>query len=302
MRQLICAACLAAMPLAMIMPPSTFAAAVTANFTSTDLAAEEGKFAAYSVKHGMRAAFIEFFAEKSWLLRPELVDAQTWLQGRPDAPIVLDWKSQRTILSSSGDMGFSTGPSIFRRKPKPDTPDLPAFHGNFFSIWQKQQNGRWKVLVDHGISNEPTATPNALPATPLIARGLPAQKNGTVLPAEDAEQKFIAAGKNINAAYQGVITAETRLLRDEQLPIDGMAAIADFLRSQEGRWSWTVKLQGSSRANDFAYAVGNYLWQPKDGAARKGQYVRVWVRDAASKSPRWTLAGDVLTPEPPPKT
>ena len=191
MRQLIYAACLAAMPLAMIMPPSTFAA----DFTATDLAAEEGKFAAYSVKHGMRAAFIEFFAEKSWLLRPELVDAQTWLQGRPDPPIVLDWKSQRTILSSSGDMGFSTGPSIFRRKPIPDTPDLPAFHGNFFSIWQKQQSGRWKVLVDHGISNEPTATPNALPATPLIARDLPAQKNGTVLPAEDAEQKFIAASK-----------------------------------------------------------------------------------------------------------
>ena len=302
MRQLLCAAYLAAMPLAMINPPSAFAVAITADFTATDLAAEEGKFAAYSVKHGMRAAFIEFFAEKSWLLRPDPVDAQTWLKGRPDAPIVLDWKSQRTILSSSRDMGFSTGPSIIRRKPKPDTPDLPAAHGNFFSVWQKQTNGTWKVLVDHGISNEPTATPNTLSAMPLIALDLPAQKTGTDLPAEDAEQQFIAAGKNIHAAYEGVTTAETRLLRDGQFPIDGKAAITDFLKSQEGHWSWTVILNGKSRANDFAYAVGNYHWQPKDGRARKGKYVRVWVRDVASASPRWTLAGDVLTPDPPPKS
>ena len=81
-----------------------------------------------------------------------------------------------------------------------------------------------------------------------------------------------------------------------------MVAIGDYLKSQQGQWSWTVKMQGASSANDFAYAVGNYLWQPKEGAARKGQYVRVWVRDASLAGPlRWTLAGEVLTPEPPPK-
>ena len=33
-----------------------------AEFTARDLAQEESKFAAYSVQHGMRAAFLEFFA------------------------------------------------------------------------------------------------------------------------------------------------------------------------------------------------------------------------------------------------
>ena len=36
--------------------------ACAADFTAKDLADEEGKFAAYSVQHGMRAAFLEFFA------------------------------------------------------------------------------------------------------------------------------------------------------------------------------------------------------------------------------------------------
>ena len=38
---------------------------IAAEFTASDLAKEEGKFAAYSVKHGMRAAFLEYFAAQS---------------------------------------------------------------------------------------------------------------------------------------------------------------------------------------------------------------------------------------------
>ena len=124
--------------------------ALAAEFTAVDLAKEEGKFAAYTVKNGMRAAFLEFFAAQSWQLRPELADAQAWIRGRPDPPIVLDWRSQLTILSASGDMGFSTGPSIYRSKADPKA---PSAHGEFFSVWQRQQNGEWPVLIDHGISH-----------------------------------------------------------------------------------------------------------------------------------------------------
>lgn len=261
-----------------------------AEFTAKDLAIEEGKFAAYSVKNGMRVAFLEFFAEKSWLLRPEPVDAQAWIRGRPDPKIVLDWKSTRTILSASRDLGFSTGPSIYRSKTDATA---PAGHGEFFSVWQKQSNGEWKVLVDHGISHGPAATPDALPTTPLIALDLPAVKSLSV---RGAEQQFIARSR---ARYEDAITTRTRLLREGQMPIDGIAAIGDYLKSQQGEWSWTVKLEGESRANDLAYAVGNYTFQPKEGAAQKGQYVRVWVRDASdTDAPRWTLAAEVLTPEP----
>lgn len=116
---------------------------------------------------------------------------------------------------------------------------------------------------------------------------------------ENPERQFIARS---SAPYADVITSGTRLVRDEQFPIDGTASIGEYLKSQEGMWSWTVKLQGTSRANDFVYAVGNYTWQPKAGTAHKGQYVRVWVRDAdGATSARWTLAGEVMTPEPPPK-
>jgi hypothetical protein len=271
------------------MMPAVFGA----EFTAKDLAIEEGKFAAYSVKNGMRAAFLEFFAEQSWLLRPEPVDAQAWIRGRPDPKIVLDWRSTRTVMSASHDLGFSTGPSIYRSKTDAT---VPAGHGEFFSVWQKQKNGDWKVLVDHGISHGPAATPDALPTTPLIALDLPPLKSASV---RNAEIHFTARKRTLDA---DAITPRTRLLREGQMPIDGVAAIGEYLKSQEGEWSWTVKLQGQSRANDFAYAVGNFTYQPKEGAAQKGQYVRVWVRDASdTDAPRWTLAGEVLTPQPVPK-
>lgn len=290
MRKFISVLCSMVLCIAMNVPASA------AEFTARDLANEEAKFAAYSVKNGMRAAFLEFFAEQSWLLRPELVDAKEWLRARPDPKFILDWKSLRTVLSASGDLGFSTGPWLLRSKADPRA---PAAHGQFFSVWQNQKNGEWKVFIDHGISHEPTATPDALPGTPLNALDLPAQKNGADASIEDAERQFIARG---NSPYADVITSRTRFLRDGQFPIDGAAAINEYLKSQEGQWSWTVKLQGTSRANDFAYAVGNYTWQPKAGIARKGQYVRVWVRDASGATPaRWTLAGEVVTPEPLPK-
>ncbi|MEO8103105.1 MAG: hypothetical protein ABI790_11285 [Betaproteobacteria bacterium] len=295
MRQLVRAACLAILPLT--MTPSLHAA----EFTAKDLAAEESKFAAYSVKNGMRAAFLEFFADSSWLLRPEPVDARKLISGRPDPAIVLDWKSQLTILSASGDLGFSTGPTIVRAKADPKE---PASHGQFFSVWQKQKNGAWKVYVDHGISHGPTATPDALPATPLVALDLKAQPPVADARRGEAEQQFItrSANSNVASAYADAITARTRLLRVDQFPIDGTAAIGAYLASQAGRWSWTPLMQGASRANDFAYAVGNYTWQPGEGAARKGQYVRVWMRDASGASAaRWTLAAEVLTPEPPPR-
>lgn len=294
MRHQCCLAPLAFLLVAMI---SACTPATSGPFTATNLASEEAKFAAYSVKHGMRAAFLAFFAEKSWLLRPELVDAQAWISGRPDPKIVLNWESARTALSSSGDLGFSTGPSIYHSKIEPS---VPAGHGQFFSVWQKQKNGEWKVLIDHGISHGPTATPDTLPRAALLAIDLDAESDVGKEPA-DAENYFIAQSI---PPYAEVITPRTRLLREGQFPIDGSAAIAEYLKSQEGKWSWTAKLKGASAANDFAYALGDFSWQPSAGETRKGKYVRVWVRDDAGAKAvgrRWILLSEVLTPDPPPK-
>ena len=269
--------------------------AAAAEFTAKDLAAEEGKFAAYSVKNGMRAAFIEFFADDSLLLRPDPVDGRTYMRAQAEPAIVLDWKSQITVLSASGDLGMSTGPSKVMSKTDPKLP--PSF-GQFFSVWQKQKNGDWRVLLDHGISPGNSIAPDI----PLAAYDLaPAAASPSAVAAYGGEARFVARTTEAGAdkAYAESVTNQTRLIRAGRVPIDGTVAIGQYLKSIEGKWTWEALKQGASKANDFAYALGTYSWQPAEGPEQKGHYIRVWSRDLKADPNRWILAGEILTPRPP---
>ncbi len=267
----------------------------TAEFTAKDLAAEEGKFAAFSVKNGMRAAFIEFFADDSVLLRPDPVNGQTHMRAATDPPIVLDWKSQITVMSASHDLGMSTGPSKVLSKTDPSTP--PSY-GQFFSVWQKQKNGDWKVLLDHGIGHGNSLAPDL----PLAAYDLVPASGAPAVAGDSGEKRFVLRTAEIGAAkaYAESVTNQTRLIRGGRVPIDGSAAIGEYVKTIEGKWTWQTLKEATSKANDFAYSLGTYSWQPAEGAAQKGHYIRVWTRDAKTSAGRWILAGEVLTPRPPP--
>lgn len=269
--------------------------AAAAEFSAKDLAAEESKFAAYSVKNGMRDAFVEFFADDSILLRPDPVEGRPFMRKRTNPPIVLDWKSQITIMSASHDFGMSTGPSVITSKTNPAEP--PSY-GQFFSVWQKQANGDWRVLLDHGISHGEKPAPD----TPLDARDLVLDPSAGTS-GDDAEVAFQKRTREIGApaAYTEAASDRTRLLRDERMPINGTKAITEFVKGDDGTWSWETLKKGASKANDFLYVLGAYTWQPRAGAAQKGHYLRVWVRKKHAGAAKWILAGEVLTPRPPGK-
>lgn len=266
-------------------------------FRAADLAAEEAKFAAYSVQHGMRDAFVEFFADDSILLRPDPVNGREFMKARQNPPIILDWKSQLAILAASGDLGLSTGPWVSTSKTNPAE---PAAYGQFFSIWQKQSDGSWKVLIDHGISHGNNPAPDkALRAQDVApAKGAAARKQ---MP--DPEKSFVlaTAARGAAEAYQDVVGEKTRLLREERAPIDGRRAIDTYLKSVAGIWQWQSSRQGVSAAGDLAYALGTWSHRNKAGINAQGHFIRVWVCDRASGPDRWQLAAEVLTKRPPAK-
>jgi ketosteroid isomerase-like protein len=267
-------------------------ASIAAPFSARDLAAEEGKFAAWSVKHGMRDAFVEFFADDSILLRPDIVNGREFMRARTNPPIVLDWRTTLAVLSASGDLGMSTGPWINTSKTDPKA---PASYGQFFSVWQKQKNGEWKVLVDHGISHGKPPVD-----FPLMAHDLAAAATSTT-EITDPEKWFAERGNAAGtpAAYREAIDQRSRLLRADRLPMDGTASIGEYLSTLNGKWTWTAQRQGASAAGDLAWSLGTYAWQSTAGATDAGHYIRVWVRDTKTPSARWKIAGEILTPRPP---
>jgi ketosteroid isomerase-like protein len=65
----------------------------------------------------------------------------------------LDWQPQHVTVSAAGDLGYTWG--SYTVMPKSGPGDIS--HGKYLNVWQKEENGQWRVLVDMGNDNpEPT--------------------------------------------------------------------------------------------------------------------------------------------------
>ena len=121
------------------------------------LANEERAFARLSVERGVVAAWTAYFAPNAVQLPASQEPVQglpailEWLKaaGLDTADSVLDWWPLRVEVATSGDLGYTFGEWEFRRKDA--APEArPLARGKFTSIWKKQANGAWKVIVDTG--------------------------------------------------------------------------------------------------------------------------------------------------------
>ena len=245
------------------------------------LAAAESAFAAQSVREGMRAAFLAWLAPGSTLFRAGPVDGPAEIARNPDPPIVLDWRPAFVEVSTSGEMGLSSGP--WRLKSRTD-PARAERHGQFISVWTRPDGGNWRVRVDIGISNPGPAlwdSPLAAGFTPKVAGAT----GGTIAQAE-AEFARLARAAGHAAAYAALASPTLRIYREGHAPFLGREpSLASPAAS--GSAEWTLDRHETSRAGDFGFAMGRY---GPPGGAKAGDFVRVWRREAAG----WRIALDVV--------
>ena len=60
----------------------------------------------------------------------------------------LTWTPVDAGISISGDLGWTSGTYEFRSKDKDGKPKVE--HGKYTSIWKKQPDGNWKIVLDMG--------------------------------------------------------------------------------------------------------------------------------------------------------
>jgi len=60
----------------------------------------------------------------------------------------LTWTPTDAGISLSGDLGWTTGTYEFRSKDKDGK--VKVEHGKYSSIWKKQPDGNWRVVLDMG--------------------------------------------------------------------------------------------------------------------------------------------------------
>jgi ketosteroid isomerase-like protein len=298
--------------LGLVLPPAALAAAlVQVQHGAPDadvatLVAAELAFCRQAAATSIRDAFFENMAANSILFRPEPVNGKDFYGGRPPNPgPVLTWAPSYAELAGSGDLGWDIGPWEYRSaKDKP----VEAW-GEFASVWQRQTDGKWKVLFDEGHS---CAKPprDSLAWARLTSR----TKDGEMVSLtefEGAHRRLLAADSayskslladGVGKALSLYADEDVRVLREDRPMLKGAEAAGKVLEHEwdGGADAWQTQAGAMSKGTDLAvtYGMVTVPAQKKDAATRR-KIFRVWRR---APDGGWKLALDVTNgiPAPPP--
>jgi len=135
--------------------------------------ARELEFSQAAQDKGQWTAFREFAAKDAVMFVPQMVLAQGWLKDRPNPPVAVRWQPQEVWSSCDGSLVVSKGAW-----------QGPKASGWFTTIWQRQGDGGYKWVYDHGDTlQEAQPVPEMIPAhvadcparrAPRAARAAPA--------------------------------------------------------------------------------------------------------------------------------
>jgi ketosteroid isomerase-like protein len=269
------------------------------NSNWTSLVEAERAFAAASVAKGTRAAFLEYLAEDSILFRPGPVAGKKWIAEHPAPPTLLTWEPAFADVAESSDLGYTTGPWEIR----PSNPTgKPTAHGHFVSVWKRQTDGAWKVVVDLGISHATPAGASWTLQSSTVNTGSGKARRGARIDEErsellafDRELANAVSEKGSAQAYLRFLADDARLYRASTFPVVGKREIFAKLSQSAGRPVLQPNKGDVSSAADLGYTYGSSRTMSPDAAGAAGvvgNYVHIWKR----KGNRWTLVLDVESP------
>ena len=255
-----------------------------------EMAEAERAFVRRAQEVSVLQAFMEFFADDvvgfhtgvpaSW--QAEMRKKQ--VQPR-DPNLLFWWEPRYGDIAASGELGWLTGPAKFGKKDDPSS----IKHGNYASIWKRQPDGHFKVIIDIGID-----PPGEVPFAPGLTRmPFTARYAGkeiaplTRASMQEADRAFnTAARASVASAYQASAAPAIRVHRNGRLPVEGREAVLAWAATQPTITAESLYAE-SAASGDLGYTWGSY---------EKGHYVRVWVRDSAGA---WHVALDLDAPKPP---
>lgn len=251
----------------------------------------ERSFAEASVSNGMRAAFLEYLAEGSIVFRPQPVEARTWYSERPESPAILAWEPAFADVSTSNDLGYTTGPWEFRAD---STAEATAF-GHYVSIWRRGTDREWKVAMDVGIVHARVTFPSAV-AIPTIAQNDDISSEEARVAILQEERDFAdAASRGVEDAFDTFASDDVRVYRAGSLPAVGREkARALLVKQAPGTRRMQARTAEASKNGDMGFAYGRCDLTDGDKQAMS-YYLRVWKR---MPDGTWKIVLDLDSPVP----
>jgi ketosteroid isomerase-like protein len=254
----------------------------------------ERAFSRAAAEKGTKEAFLAFMTEEAVLFRPQPVPGKKWMLEHAASPGKLSWRPVYADVSAAGDLGYTTGPYELRKDPGDP---VAASFGNYITIWKRQPDSTWKVLIDLGTANPPPAKP-AADFNPLQAKPALAKKQGMGVEGVTSmlarRLSNLSATKGPAAALRLQVAKEARFMRAGRQPTVGAREVEALLPVEPGIWTWDPAMSGGSISGDMGYTYGAFQLQPAkpgESPAQSGYYLRIWKKQPNEE---WRIVLDIV--------
>ena len=244
-----------------------------------EIAIAEQAFAQMAKDSGTQKAFLHFLDSNSVIFHNgKTHEALPVWKSLSDNSSLLLWKPVYTGMAASGEIGFSTGPFEHR-----DTPTGPVNEsGNYSSVWVKDKQGVWKVLIDLGMPYKPSLFQKDWAQT-VLSGLLPATAGANW---QLVEQELITRYQQKgNKAFLPYLSGRSWFNIQGQPPLHTVKDIEAGLQQIPADLKFEYLGGAISAAGDLFYTYGVV-----DRNGNKENYLRVWGHEKAG----WKLLLQVL--------
>jgi ketosteroid isomerase-like protein len=262
------------------------------------MVATERAFARLGYERGIRESFIKYFAPECIVFAPDPVKYRAELEKQePEKfplPVVVNWAPVWGDISAAGDMGYNTGPVTYE-----DTGEKkrPTRHVIFFSVWKKQPDGKWLVVLDVGSGVPSAVAPLDAPYT-SVSKTAPKKKKFNAVHERakmlQADRDLIAASSAAGSmlSWSPWLDENIRIHRPRTMPVLGKEAATAWLGAQKYTYKGEPMFGDIADSADLGYTYGS-----AEAGTDKGYYARVWKRDDKGA---WKVVVDIFSALPPP--
>lgn len=243
--------------------------------------ATEKQFSSLCADVGIRDSFLRYYARDAISIQKTPMKAYDSLVKEPPemrkSAEILSWYPVFGDISASGDLGYSTGPYFL------ETGRTRDYDGSFFTMWQRQRNGDYRVVLDVGTALKPRSlseAPAGFTAGKLEDRRVIAEPKLRDVGKSEAAFCSHASSKGLDMAYHEFAGDDTWFFRFGMIPNHHIPDAEGKVRR------WKKEGQGESNSRDLGFFYGVF----KAGDEEKS-YVHVWRRESRGT---WRLAVDIV--------